>query len=231
MLRRKQILQEQAHANTEKLFHINTISRLGGSTAASKVVGGNSSYHLSSQRSSEQQQNSSTPTGSQILEPRLQLPKVALQLSSGQKKISEQSWYDKMATRTQPIESPHKQKAEVVEESVGKFDEAKDFRHPLMAEDSEDSTVSPQKLRRSFTVIKKDAIPTNDIVSDMASKKFSSNQQADLSDSNKWIVAPEQIYVNQSVQFDELKPDAITNQSRISGFSVPKNTKPEVNCN
>jgi hypothetical protein len=229
MLRRKQILQEQAHANTEKLLHINTISRLGGSTAASKQVGGNSSYQLSSQRSS-QQHKSSTLTGSHLLQTRLQLPKVELHLSSGYKRSSEQSWYGKVATRTQPIESSKKQKIEIDEESAGRLDEAKDFRHPLMADDSDDSLVSPQKVRRSFTVKKKAAIPTNDIVSDMASKKFLSNKQADLSESNKWIVSPEQIYVNQSIQLDEPKPDAITNQSRISGFTAPKKTNPEVKC-
>ena len=230
MLRRKKILHDQAYANTEKLFHINTISKLGGSAAASKLlVSGQQSElggALSSLRLSDMQQKSKTlansvdSVGSQS-HTSDRMPKIDLIIPSPQKSGAEASKHSR---------SPHKRGAQGVKGQQHKpeiKELGSEFKHPMMELDSEDSILPHDARRKSFTVQKKTTIPLNDAVSEMPGKRFLLARDRDSVESQNWNMTPNQLYSNQSIFLDEMRPDVVS-QSHLAVSTHLQHQKPEV---
>lgn len=231
MLRRKKILQDQAYANTEKLVNINTISRLGGSHAASKLLSSGYKSHsqaaLSSLRFSELDPYavglSVDSVGSEA-QTNAPIPRVELDLPSPNKYTPGKSKFTKLPDKISTGRSPKKQK---LTQGTSEVDQ---FKHPLIDQDSEDSMLPQHSPAKSVNPNKRETIPLNDAVLEMPSNNISIvKKNRDLSESQNWNMTPNQLYSNQSICLEDGKADRAQQQSRLLGKSFgPQAHKPEV---
>ena len=231
MLRRKKILQDQAYANTEKLVNINSISRLGGSHAASKLLTSGyksqSQAALSSLRFSELDPYalglSVDSIGSETQKD-APVPRIELDLPSPNKYTPGKSKFSKLPDKVSTSGSPKKQKSNQVTSEVDRF------KHPLIDQDSEDSILPQHSPAKSLNPNKREAIPLNDAVLEMPSNNIlASKGNRDFSESQNWNMTPNQLYSNQSICLDGDKAQGVQQQSRLLGKSFsPQAHKPEV---
>lgn len=231
MLRRKKILQDQAYANTEKLVNINIVSRLGGSHAASKLL--SSGYKsqsvaaLSSLRLPEMDPYalglSVDSVGSET-KANSPIPRIELDLSSPNKSSPGKSKFNKLPEKISSLSSPKKQISDPGSSEIAQY------KHPLIDEDSEESALPQTSPTKTVDSHHRGAIPLNDAVLEMPSKKDSIMKASrDLSESQNWNMTPNQLYSNQSIFLENGKVGGQQSQSRLLGKSfgiLPQ--KPEV---